>query len=199
VFLLGKQLSMMQWFSLSLLCIGVSLTQVSSMQPAAKLEHGNAVNGFIAVAVAAVLSGFAGVYFEKILKTSDVSLWMRNVQMALLGVPVGLIGVFYSPENTQVLEHGPFYGYTRMVVFVIIVQAIGGLLVAASVKYADNILKGFATSISMICSLLVSIALFSFQPTLYFLLGAVRASCYCHVPVLIDYAIIVKSVFLFLN
>lgn len=169
---------MWQWVSLSLLCIGVSLTQVSSMQPSKQDEKGNAVNGFIAVCIAAVLSGFAGVYFEKILKSSETSLWMRNVQMASLGVPVGLIGVFYSPENTQILEHGFFYGYTNMVIFVILVQAVGGLLVSASVKYADNILKGFATSISMICSLLVSILLFSFQPTIYFIFGAVSLLLY---------------------
>lgn len=173
--MLGKQLSLQQWISLALLCVGVSMTQLSSMGPTRTTapQQGDAVKGFMAVCVAAVLSGFAGVYFEKILKTSDTSLWIRNVQMALLGVPAGFMGVFYSPDNAQIVEHGFFHGYTKMVVFVVVVQALGGLLVAAAVKYADNILKGFATSISMICSLTVSIVLFRFQPTMYFLTGAV--------------------------
>ena len=35
-------------------------------------------------------------------------------------------------------------------------QALGGLAVSATVKYADNILKGFATSISILLSVLIS-------------------------------------------
>lgn len=35
-------------------------------------------------------------------------------------------------------------------------QALGGLVIAAVIKYADNILKGFATSLSIILSTLIS-------------------------------------------
>lgn len=39
------------------------------------------VVGLLAVLCACFSSGFAGVYFEKVLKTSRISLWMRNVQL----------------------------------------------------------------------------------------------------------------------
>lgn len=39
------------------------------------------VVGLVAVLCACFSSGFAGVYFEKVLKTSRASLWMRNVQL----------------------------------------------------------------------------------------------------------------------
>lgn len=45
-------------------------------------------------------------------------------------------------------------------------QALGGLVIAAVIKYADNILKGFATSLSIIMSTLISyLFLQDFVPT----------------------------------
>ena len=41
----------------------------------------NSLVGLVAVLCACFSSGFAGVYFEKVLKTSNASLWMRNVQL----------------------------------------------------------------------------------------------------------------------
>lgn len=47
-------------------------------------------------------------------------------------------------------------------------QALGGLVIAAVIKYADNILKGFATSLSIILSTLISYFwLQDFEPTRY--------------------------------
>ena len=48
----------------------------------------------------------------------------------------------------------------------------GGLLVAVVVKYADNILKGFATSISIVLSTLISVYFFHFGLSFGFLVGA---------------------------
>lgn len=39
--------------------------------------------GLIAVLVACFSSGFAGVYFEKLLKGSSTGVWMRNIQLGL--------------------------------------------------------------------------------------------------------------------
>jgi len=67
--------------------------------------------------------------------------------------------------------NGFFFGYTNIVWFVIVLQAVGGLLVAVVVKYTDNILKGFATSASIITSSLLAVALFGFEPSLLFLIS----------------------------
>jgi UDP-sugar transporter A1/2/3 len=64
----------------------------------------NALLGITAVVIACVLSGFSGVYFEKILKSGDeVSLWMRNIQLAVLSVPIAYAGVVVrlgQPDST---------------------------------------------------------------------------------------------------
>ena len=44
-------------------------------------------------------------------------------------------------------------------------QAVGGLIVAAVIKYAGNILKGFGAAISIVLSSTVSYFLLGFQPS----------------------------------
>jgi UDP-sugar transporter A1/2/3 len=48
----------------------------------------------------------------------------------------------------------------------------GGLITAVVIKYSDNILKGFATSLSIVISFLASVALFDFHITPSFIIGA---------------------------
>ncbi len=75
--------------------------------------------------------------------------------------------------NATMREKGFLHGYNCVVWAVILLQASGGLLVAMVVKYADNILKGFATSLSIIISCCVSYFLFDFVANTRFVIGAV--------------------------
>ena len=54
-----------------------------------------------------------------------------------------LLGMVYY-SSAEIFQHGIFYGYTPVVVTIISLQSVGGLVVAATIKYADNILKGKA-------------------------------------------------------
>jgi UDP-galactose transporter len=121
--------------------------------------------------ISGIFSGLAGVYFEKILKTSDVSVWIRNIQLGLFGIVVGVITMYLS-DGPEVKVKGFFHGYTPMVWTATIVHSAGGLIVALVVKHADNILKGFATSSAIVLSCIVSMLLFDFQLTLLFTLGS---------------------------
>lgn len=175
VAMLGKKLNRIKWFSLVLLMFGVALVQIPSgkQTPAAKeRKTSSQIIGLVAVLVACLSSGFAGVYFEKLLKGSKVSLWMRNLWLAFYGIIFGVLCVFTNDFHA-VREAGFFQGYTKVTWFVIILQAFGGLLVAAVVKYADNILKGFATSVSIVFSSIISYYFIGdFTPSFFFVLGA---------------------------
>ena len=174
VFLLKKQLHSHQWLALFILFVGVALVQVVQMtkHSSSPPDGQSPLLGFIAVLTACFLSGFAGVYFEKILKGSaEVSLWIRNLQLAFFAIPFGLIQVFITDRH-QLSEKGFFYGYTFLTWVVVLLQAQGGLLVALVVKYADNILKGFATSLSIILSSIASVYLFDFDLSFQFTFGA---------------------------
>lgn len=131
----------------------------------------NRLLGFSAVMGACVLSGFAGIFFEKILKGADISVWMRNVQMSLLSIPLGIFPCFFKDRH-NIAEKGFFHGYDYYVMYLIALNACGGLLVALVVKYADNILKGFATSLAIIITSVASIFIFGFQLTVQFSIGA---------------------------
>ena len=94
-------------------------------------------------------------YFELVLKGSPTSLWVRNVEMALIGVAISLPSCLYH-DGAIIAEKGFLHGYNEVVWGVVALAAGGGLVVALVVKYADNVLKGFATSVSIIISVLFS-------------------------------------------
>ena len=70
--------------------------------------------GLLCVIMACVLSGLAGVYFEKILKNSKVSIWVRNIQLGMFGTFFALITTWLS-DYENVKTHGFFFGYTYLV------------------------------------------------------------------------------------
>lgn len=130
----------------------------------------NPVIGLLAVLTSCVSSGFAGCYFEKIIKGTESDMWVRNLQLGLSGALFSFLAMFY--DRQKILEGGMFQGYTTITWIVVVNQALGGLLVAIVVKYADNILKGFATSLSIIISGLISVYFFDFEPSFQFQMGA---------------------------
>jgi len=175
--LLKRQFSPKKWTSLVLLTIGVAIVQHSGSSdkstPGDTAESDaskNRVVGLIAVLCAACTSGFSGVYFEKILKGSTTSLWLRNIQMGLPSVIIAYLTVMIH-DGSAVRERGFFAGYSPLVWTVVTIQAAGGLIVAVVVKYADNVLKVFATSFSIIISCVISAFLFGFRPNGTFCVG----------------------------
>ncbi|KAI9836714.1 MAG: hypothetical protein M1838_004994 [Thelocarpon superellum] len=139
------------------------------------LEHPemNASIGLAAVIAACTVSGLAGVYFEKVLKDTPSSLWIRNVQLSFYSLfPAFIVGVIVK-DGEEIATHGFFKGYNWVVWTSITFQALGGVLVALCVNYADNIAKNFATSLSIIVSLLASVWFFDFHVTSNFFLGTV--------------------------
>lgn len=170
IILLKRKIILTQWVSLLILILGVVLVQLSNAGDK-KPEGDNRLLGFAAIILACLLSGLSGVYFEMILKGSDVSIWMRNVQLSLLSIPCA-IGTCLISESDKIFQHGFFHNYTGFIVFLILLNASGGLLVAVVVKYADNILKGFATSLAIVLACIFQIYLFDFVITVQFLIGA---------------------------
>ncbi|KAJ3006705.1 hypothetical protein HKX48_009507, partial [Thoreauomyces humboldtii] len=170
--MLGRSLSRGKWTSLVLLTLGIAIVQMDGKKSDSDADGVQRLVGLSAVLVACILSGLAGVWFEKVLKGTSGSLFLRNMQLCTFSLLPGLFFGVLIMDGAAVREHGFFQGYTAWTWGAILCQAIGGLIVALVVKYADNILKGFATSLSIILSSFVSIFLFDFQITFVFAAGA---------------------------
>ena len=179
--MLKRKFSRTKWMAIVILTIGVAIVQSSGSgddgggggdDDEALASPGSSQQrlvGLIAVICAACTSGFSGVYFERILKGSSTTLWIRNIQMGLPSVILAFLGV-YTKDHKAVYERGFFGGYTTIVWIVVIVQAAGGLIVAVVVRYADNVLKTFAASFSIVVSCVVSSILLIFGQILNSLL-----------------------------
>ncbi|BGP03760.1 Nucleotide-sugar transporter-domain containing protein [Rhodotorula toruloides] len=276
VILLNRALSRQQWAALFVLTFGVGLVQLfsvtssSTVQAAAaaasavdsaKSEAGSSLDalavhhdggpnqalGLAAVVAACMSSGFASVYFERILKVASTpsttsspnpshdashalsptlpsshqpllsdhqelqspslpspdsivpsgkpSLWIRNIQLSMFGLVVGFPVVLWEMRGclgaldyeyldqgiwsraeyiTRTALGGFFDGFDSALPWVVVfLQLTGGLLSALVMQHADNLLKCFSTSLSILLSVAASVILFSFHVTLGIFVGAV--------------------------
>jgi UDP-sugar transporter A1/2/3 len=148
VIILDKVVSPIQWGSLFLLAAGIAVVQVSSVN--STQVEGNRFVGFAAVVFNCCTSAFGAVYFEKLLKGSTVSLWTRNVQMATFSILVGVLDLLVNGSYIDIMDRGYFHGFTWLTFVVVGLQSAGGILLALVMKYADNILKGFAMAIAIL-------------------------------------------------
>jgi solute carrier family 35 (UDP-sugar transporter), member A1/2/3 len=125
----------------------------------------NPLLGVGALVLAALCTAFASVYFEKMLKgASKPSLWLRNIQLAIYCSVIAAIGVLVSGDP-KIEREGWLYGFNTSTWLSVTWQAMGGILVAVTIKYADNILRGFAQGLALIFGAIGSSFLFGFQIT----------------------------------
>jgi UDP-sugar transporter A1/2/3 len=160
VLVLNTKLSATKWRALGQLVVGCILV----ISPSLELQQKNAdggetsqfsvlVFGYGAVLMEVMLSGFASIYFEKVVKstTEVVTIWERNMQLSFYSIIIYLCMISYDcsfSETPKALGEN-WSGLTMMVAFL---GAFGGLLVAATLKYADSILKTLATAGAIVVS-----------------------------------------------
>ena len=137
-------------------------------------------------------SGIAGTFMEWAMKTTkstdstdvlhtwEPTMWTKNIALAFFGV-VGSSIAMLTKDRTKILEYGVFNDFKTSLLIAIILQAAGGLLVGAVLKYADNIIKGFVTSVGVIFASLASVYLFNFVITTTFVIGAIIVFTSLHV------------------
>ncbi|CAJ1950604.1 unnamed protein product [Cylindrotheca closterium] len=154
--ILKRSYSWTKWRALIALMMGVLLfSEPIWGDPVHRkeIEGGNVMIGTAAVITEVTLSGFASIYFEKVIKLDPLKLniWERNFQLALGSLPVYLF--FIAGDGGGMT--GFFGGWSWIAFLLSLLGAAGGLLVALSIKYGDSILKTLATTGAIILSSLL--------------------------------------------
>lgn len=153
--ILKREYSMVKWRALMTLMVGVFIfSEPIWNNPDMKISSDNQRNvilGTMAVLTEITLSGFASIYFEKVIKTDSeqLNIWERNFQLAFGSFPVYLTFICMDASSSSV---GLFGGWTWVTLLLALLGASGGLLVALSIKYGDAILKTLATTGSIVLS-----------------------------------------------
>ena len=100
--------------------------------------------------------------------------WLRNVQLGIFSIPQAAFLLLVRKSNRALLSsNGLLVGFTPAAWLVVSLTAVGGLLVAAVVKHADNILKTYATAIAIVLTCLATSLLSATVPSAAFLQGMV--------------------------
>jgi UDP-sugar transporter A1/2/3 len=102
VLILSKRLTGGQWGSIVALAVGVALVQLSQTESSGTKE--NSIAGLLSVVLGCCTSGFAGVYFEMVLKSSNVSIWMRNIQLSVIGIAFSAVSAMVPFQSAAACQ-----------------------------------------------------------------------------------------------
>ncbi|KAG5064890.1 hypothetical protein JHK85_006073 [Glycine max] len=173
--ILKKKLSEIQWAAFVLLAAGCTTAQLNSNSDRVLQTP---FQGWVMAIVMALLSGFAGVYTEAIIKKRPSrNINVQNFWLYVFGMCFNAVAILVQ-DFDAVMNKGFFHGYSFITVLMIFNHALSGIAVSMVMKYADNIVKVYSTSVAMLLTAVVSVFLFGFHLSLAFFLGTVaRRPC----------------------
>jgi len=160
VFLLATKMTRKRVYALFLLMCGMIFVQLPSSPGEVQAQGNlNLEKGLTAVFVACCTSGFAGVYLERMYKSSSTesSVMTKNMQLSTFSLPISLLLAFMKDFDAY-NSVGFFHGFDRIVVLVLLLQALGGVIVAIVMRHASNLLKCFAVSTSICLCAIISVS-----------------------------------------
>ncbi|KAL7719592.1 UDP-N-acetylglucosamine transporter [Entamoeba marina] len=166
ILFLGRKLSFTQWRALILLVCGVILVEISANRNSGKNDETE--NNLLGI----LLMVFTWKNIKnKTAGAEPLNIWERNVQLSVYGTSFALISTFVF-DGQKVLTNGFFGGWSYITILLIIIQGVGGIIVALVMTYADNIVKGFSIGSAIVLTTICSIFIFGAQVDMTFAIGA---------------------------
>ena len=174
---LGKPLSIQQWIALSLLtcaCAGSQITE-SGFSFSKDWKDGVFKNcsGALLTVLQTLLSAFASVYTEKLLKGHKQHILLQNIQLYSWGVLCGVARLMFLHVDLQAFMQA----VTVYHVAAFSLLSSTGIAVSFVMKYADNIVKVLGSAISMFLATGASALLFGTPPSSQFIACLLAAAC----------------------
>ncbi|MCO5599148.1 hypothetical protein L7F22_053248 [Adiantum nelumboides] len=156
---LKRRLTSIQWAAYALLALGCTTAQLNSSS-----EH-------------VLQTPFEGwtMAIVVIKKQPSRNINVQNFWLYIFGIVFNAFAIF-TQDFDAVMNKGFFYGYTTITVCMITNHALSGIAVSMVMKYADNIVKVYSTSVAMLLTAVISMMLFNFKLTLPFVLGSLVVS-----------------------
>ncbi|KAK9805243.1 hypothetical protein WJX72_008374 [[Myrmecia] bisecta] len=177
---LRRRLTVLQWIALTLLMVGATTSQLKTGCDGGGSTFAAPVQGYAFGVLSAFLSALAAVYTEWVMKRNNDSLYWQNIQLYAFGVLFNGLGL--TVADIRVGFSNGFWvgsmlrGYNVITFLVVANLAFSGLLVSWVMKFADSIMKVYATSMAMLVTMVVSVLLFGLAPSLQLVLGILTAS-----------------------
>ncbi|XP_042479937.1 CMP-sialic acid transporter 1-like isoform X1 [Macadamia integrifolia] len=200
---LKRKLSNLQWMAIVLLAVGTTTSQVKGCgENSCDSLFSAPIQGYMLGILSACLSALAGVYTEFLMKKNNDSLYWQNVQLYTFGAIFNMARLLLDDFKSE-FEEGPwwqrlFNGYSITTWMVVLNLGSTGLLVSWLMKYADNIVKVYSTSMAMLLTMVLSSYLFNFRPTMQLFLGIIICMMSLHMyfappTLLVDLPLTVKA------
>ncbi|GAX22878.1 solute carrier family 35 (UDP-sugar transporter), member A1/2/3 [Fistulifera solaris] len=178
VIFLRKKLKYIQLLSLILLTCGVMLCNMADQRDSKDDPNGSTSSVTLGISAALGISfssGIASVYTERVIKGNknkniseqEYGLAYTQVQLALMSIFT--MGTYAFIQDWDVIKtNGLFHNFSSWAALSVVNNAVGGLIVASVLKYADSVLKGYATALAATLTGILS----------YFMFGTALNSIY---------------------
>ena len=168
--LFARPIAALQWASILLQIIGLIVAQYDPRASTATHSEGSYAVLLLSVCITAVCS----VWNEQVVKRYHTSLHLQNAVLYSFGTCLNLAAFLYLPASI-ISGAGPavpfFEGYTAAALGVVACNSVLGLVITAVYKYADAVVKTFATASATVALLLISSVFFAFPANLHVYMG----------------------------
>lgn len=150
--IMGRLISPGKWRALLMLVLAVIQISYDTKPTNTSAKSTNLyIKGLVFTFLNVMMSGFSTVFMEKTFKdtSKDLTIWERNFQLSVCSIVV-YFGIVVFDSGLDI-----FHGWNWMAFTISILGALGGIIVAFSLKFTDSILKSFASTMAIVLTTLI--------------------------------------------